>query len=739
MESLDSLASFDVVVTGAETDGDPFEVMLKPTDGGLFTPKPIQFAAHETDGFDGNVSVSSITTANRVQEIAKTNGGVTVFYGDTGVDSAFDSAADLKSQLEELNTIEEVFVEDTGSSYRITLISASQGEAGFLPLSTQQFGDGTAQLPTDSGGSQRSIRTASSAGQSFYLEDWQDVARFVYGDESVDLTRGMTATEVVAAFESLDAVNTVLISGTGTATDPWQATFLDVEGEEQPLMRQTRVQRTSVLVDGLTIEIPLFMTELTLTTQDADGANVTKTIKLNENFDDAGDAETDWDAADIQAQLDAAAADAPALANTIVSGSGVVEDPYVITFETNTQVHVAYDGSLLPAISGGQYQEFNIEPLGNDEYQGVFHVPLTAAPPVANPDDPDSVPDASETNPFNDVEVHYGGKSVKLELDAEFELTQIDLDNIAAQLLALGAGTITLTGTAGADVLQEDGETGPAYAAPWTFTIPNYDPLNPVLVKFPGLDTGVASSITVQTVEIEDEQGEFSVDRDPDTNNAVISPANGVLPGAVPTVSPYQTLEQKVPRLVEKPVWADLDGDGTVEKTGETDWFEDPVYAADGDLDSVKITGAGEDDYFLIGHEIKTVGVDAEGNPLLEKQADTVQIKHQHGQSFDRTDDAETLVITIRGIDTAVGDIQTVDVIEVNGGAGDDSVIAGFIPNSTSILDNDIITARAADDMVFSGGEGNDRIVGTRFADTIYTGAGEDTVTGGEGEDTFGL
>ena len=42
-------------------------------------------------------------------------------------------------------------------------------------------------------------------------------------------------------------------------------------------------------------------------------------------------------------------------------------------------------------------------------------------------------------------------------------------------------------------------------------------------------------------------------------------------------IGSYMAVDKLGPRLVEKDVWDDLDGDGTVEKTGRTDFFEDPT------------------------------------------------------------------------------------------------------------------------------------------------------------------
>ena len=75
----------------------------------------------------------------------------------------------------------------------------------------------------------------------------------------------------------------------------------------------------------------------------------------------------------------------------------------------------------------------------------------------------------------------------------------------------------------------------------------------------------------------------------------------------------------------------------------------------------------------------------------------------------DLTRPLATMIVTIRGIDL-VGDLDNTqpdpdseiyDQIQIDGKGNDDILIAGFLPNSTEIEDDQIITARAASHLTF--------------------------------------
>ena len=100
--------------------------------------------------------------------------------------------------------------------------------------------------------------------------------------------------------------------------------------------------------------------------------------------------------------------------------------------------------------------------------------------------------------------------------------------------------------------------------------------------------------------------------------------------------------------MVEKEVWADLNDDGVVELTGETDWFEDPTYVNDHRVDEVYINGSDEKDYFLIGHEVEGLNHNIESQVI---NTDTVQVTHQRLNGDGTTDWSDRVVITMRGIE----------------------------------------------------------------------------------------
>src|SRR6185295_19541993 len=109
------------------------------------------------------------------------------------------------------------------------------------------------------------------------------------------------------------------------------------------------------------------------------------------------------------------------------------------------------------------------------------------------------------------------------------------------------------------------------------------------------------------------------------------------------------------------------------------------------------------------GPQVALVTQDINDGSTQQIHTDTVQITHQRldanglpAAPWDTS--ARTVVITVRGID--LDDLTTPLVHE-------------------------------EDNLSLKGGSGNDRIVGSRFADAIDSGAGDDVVTGGEGVDVF--
>ena len=286
---------------------------------------------------------------------------------------------------------------------------------------------------------------------------------------------------------------------------------------------------------------------------------------------------------------------------------------------------------------------------------------------------------------------------------------------LAALMAAGGLDNIEVTGTGAAD-------------DPWLITLLAYDVSSPIRVEYK-LNAAMMAANPVGTYQVikrlNPDSGQFELER-AGGRDLVYSSAENVS-GSDFYITAYRTVENEGPRMLEKDVWADLDGDGRVEKTGKKDWFEDPLWETDGRVDSVSISGSSADDYFLIGHEV----LNRDGPPDQQvMHTDTVQVAHQRlGQNG-------LVTITLRGIDLATA-AHDHDTISIDAGAGNDRLIAGLIPNSTEIRANRVIAFRAADELELIGGEGDDWIVGTRFADLIVSGAGNDTVTGNAGVDSF--
>ncbi|MBT4013358.1 MAG: calcium-binding protein, partial [Planctomycetaceae bacterium] len=219
-------------------------------------------------------------------------------------------------------------------------------------------------------------------------------------------------------------------------------------------------------------------------------------------------------------------------------------------------------------------------------------------------------------------------------------------------------------------------------------------------------------------------------------------------------IRPYSTIREDGPRMLAKEVWDDLDGDGSFEKTGEFALFEDPAYENDGDLDRVTINGSSSDDYLLVGHEVLSRGEDN-----MEIHYNTIQITHQQMVSGAPNPDLNTRTVNIilRGIDKAPLEcgtpketfdlaqkcstnptvITTRDEVIINGLLGDDRIIAGLLPNSTEIAADYVLSAHVISELGLYGGDGDDRLVGSKYVDVIHLGTGNDTVTSNEMGDTF--
>src|SRR5204863_5173364 len=126
-----------------------------------------------------------------------------------------------------------------------------------------------------------------------------------------------------------------------------------------------------------------------------------------------------------------------------------------------------------------------------------------------------------------------------------------------AQLTAAGGlANIDVTGTG----VQND---------PWVITLTSYHVANRITIEY-DLDAALMAANpagTYQVIERRDDAGVWSVEKTADGRQAVYSSAENVASSDF-YITPYRTIQREGPRLLEKDVFADLDGDGKVEKTG---------------------------------------------------------------------------------------------------------------------------------------------------------------------------
>ncbi|MEI7702565.1 MAG: hypothetical protein WCK86_22415, partial [Planctomycetia bacterium] len=168
------------------------------------------------------------TPANRLQTLTLPASAATIFYGNSGIDinTASVTSTMLKEKLEALSEITRVEVTGQGtvaSPWELTIVAATVDANGdFLLLGSQAFSQSGSVIQSTQGQSttgqfsyQRTLKSTSSATQSILLPDWQTYATVHYGNDSVDLIRGMTAAEVEAALESLDSIRDVWVVGSG--------------------------------------------------------------------------------------------------------------------------------------------------------------------------------------------------------------------------------------------------------------------------------------------------------------------------------------------------------------------------------------------------------------------------------------------------------------------------------------------------------------------------------------------
>ncbi|NQZ66434.1 MAG: hypothetical protein HRT89_00050, partial [Lentisphaeria bacterium] len=672
----------DVSVTGSGTEGTPWVVTLTLKEGGLgnWTQMVIADIEEPSTLFDKTATV--LSNLNGIQDLVAAE-PITIFYGDSGVDVNYTgsiTAADIKTALESLQEINEVIVTGSGT-WHIVIIEADLVDGEFAEISGERYAQGS-YIQTASSDVVRQGYTGNDGSFTLALDEWMENMELRYAGDSVEIGFGMSRTELSNALESMDSIREVSIAGSGTVAEPWIIALIDadLDGESPYAMQQI-------------ISIQLMQRELNLievddlTYQAIDQSDIAAgTVLYFEGFDTTLAAGDIASLGALKTKIDNAFASDV----TITQGDG----NYYFDFGNSNISVFLFDsgGGVTAAVADVLTSAYLQLP------QGITGVTLM----------------------YNSLTEH-----VDFDPDKEANVNAADIET-ALDIWFNGAD-ISVTGGIGND--------------PLVIFLENYNPSLPVVIEYEFETFDVLFESTSSAMRVVEQIGDsgYEVLVDSEDDHAVFGLDESA--GADLYISAYRTIERNLPRMIEKDVWADLDGDGSVERTGETDWFEDPTWENDKTQDSVTVTGGDLGDYFLVGHQYLDEGeVDEEENPILSRQSDTVQVSHQRLVDGEVSTDPEerTMFITIHGIDlVGLNESIIYDVVAVDGADGDDRIIAGYIPNSTEIEGSQILTARAVDNLTLIGGAGNDRIVGTGYADTIIGGTDNDIITGGAGVDTF--
>jgi Ca2+-binding RTX toxin-like protein len=152
-----------------------------------------------------------------------------------------------------------------------------------------------------------------------------------------------------------------------------------------------------------------------------------------------------------------------------------------------------------------------------------------------------------------------------------------------------------------------------------------------------------------------------------------------------------------------------------------------------GDGNDVVTGGRGNDTALLGAGDDRYIWNAGDGSDVIDGQDgnDTLVV---NGSNAD-----ETITVTANGSRVLVGvgaatmDIGTIENVMINGGGGDDVIIAG---NGLSALTSLTVDGGAGNDTI-TGGDGNDVLIGGDGNDLITGGRGNDTALLGNGDDTF--
>ena len=177
-------------------------------------------------------------------------------------------------------------------------------------------------------------------------------------------------------------------------------------------------------------------------------------------------------------------------------------------------------------------------------------------------------------------------------------------------------------------------------------------------------------------------------------------------------------LETLTDVLEQRPVY-EADENGNMQATGESAWFKVGMITPDHYQDTLTISGTVDNDQFTLSHLRNDAGTpDDTSDDFNEWQTLSVKQTNEDG--------SKGVSFTVRGIDLSDADPQnSADIINIRADQGNDKIDASGIQE------------RLVDKLTLDGGAGDDRIIGSRFAETIDGGSGDDVITGDGGVDVF--
>ena len=177
-------------------------------------------------------------------------------------------------------------------------------------------------------------------------------------------------------------------------------------------------------------------------------------------------------------------------------------------------------------------------------------------------------------------------------------------------------------------------------------------------------------------------------------------------------------LETLTDVLEQRPVY-EADENGNMQATGESAWFKVDMITPDHYQDTLTISGTVDNDQFTLSHLRNDAGTpDDTSDDFNEWQTLSVKQTNEDG--------SKGVSFTVRGIDLSDADPQnSADIINIRADQGNDKIDASGIQE------------RLVDKLTLDGGAGDDRIIGSRFAETIDGGSGDDVITGDGGVDVF--